>query len=78
MLDMLQSMGSQRVGHDWVTEQQQLLVSILKKNTVKGEYDRVVRTRASMTSSVLLSLEIKRNNLICTLSCKLVKYAYGN
>ena len=33
---VLQSMGSQRVGHDWVTERQQLLVTLKKVEICRG------------------------------------------
>ena len=32
---MFQSMGSQRVGHNWVTEQQQISKQMEKENTTK-------------------------------------------
>ena len=33
-LDVLQSMGSQRVGHNWVTEQQQEVIKLSKRQSI--------------------------------------------
>ena len=39
---MLQSMGSRRVGHDQVTEQQQRLYIVQKKDQHKGDREKEI------------------------------------
>ena len=52
---MLQSMGSQRIGHDWETEQQQQIVNILYERMTTKQLNLSVfnLTAASVINSIL-------------------------
>ena len=59
---MLKSMGSQRIGHDWVTEQQQHMNlrehnSAYKKNTIlESILDLIIRRTSKLPISDLMNI----------------------
>ena len=60
---MLQSMGSQRVGHDWVTEQQQDIYTVVLTNAYRNPKENFIYYDFLFVFKLSKKTKIKSNEL---------------